>query len=707
MRLRGKLLLPVVGITTLACVAGFLALSSTINGLIEQSTTQAQTLSDEAVKSVIHERAEAYSGSVDQVANEALQLASLFSQQADVIEAYQQAHTGDINDENDPTVQQARQVMRDRLGNVVNAYKQHTGVGEFQLHFHLPNGRSLVRMWRDGWNATRDGEKVDISDDISSFRQTVVQINSGDHHALRGIEVGRGGFAIRGLAPVTTPEGEHLGSVEVLKSFASASDKLRTSENQQFAVYMDSNLLSIATKLRDAEKYPVLDNKYVLCSSTDASLVTPLVTSAFLDEAHDGLVIKENGNWRVAAWPVKDFADKTIGVMLLALDQTRQVELINQIAEEGQATQQAMFIKLVTGIIVAGALGLTLLYLLIYQFVLKPTGEITRRLQDISEGNGDLTQRITAESKDEFSILAGAFNRFLDKVHNMVVQVVSTTNDLASATTQIAANAEQLSNNAEEQDAQAQRVAQEMEQVIRVMKEIEAQSDQARGDADKTREVAQQGDDAVAGIVEHMQNIRQTVNESVRKVDQLGDRGREIGQIVDTINDIADQTNLLALNAAIEAARAGEHGRGFAVVADEVRKLADRTIKATELITDSVTTIQRDTSEAVEQIRSNEETVQQGETAAQVASDGLQGIVGSVQGMTSVVEQVAHTTRTQCDQISGVGEEMGRMRQSIREATSAISQSAEAATSLSERAEMLRSMVSRFKVADHEMHEAA
>ena len=707
MRLRSKILFPVIGITLAVCAIGFTAVYSSVNSLINNNTAQARTLSDESIQNIIHERSQAYNGSVNQVAQEALELASLFSQQSQVIEAYQLAHQGDIEQANDPTVQQARQMLRAKLGPIVDAYKQHAGASEFKLHFHLPNGRSLVRMWRDGWNAKVDGEKVDISDDISSFRKTVVQINDGEHGALKGIEVGRGGFAIRGLAPVTAPDGTHLGSVEVLKSFASASDVLRTSKAQQFAVYMDHKLLDIATKLQEPDKFPVLDGAYVRCSVTDEAIMNLLVTKDLLDRGAQGLTTVKRGHWRVSAWPVQDFAGATIGVMVMALDQSRQTELIEAIANDGQAVQQAMFLKV--GIGVAAACGVMLLVLvtLIQRCVLKPTREMTRRLRGIAEGDGDLTQRITTKSKDEFGELAGAFNRFLDNIHDMVVQVVGVTNEVAGATTQIAANAEEMSASADEQDAQAQRVAGDLKHVIDVMDRVAHQSDEARGEAENTRDVARQGDEAVAGIVNQMQSIRTTVNESVRLVDQLGQRGKEIGQIVDTINDIADQTNLLALNAAIEAARAGEHGRGFAVVADEVRKLADRTISATEQITKSVTTIQQDTSNAVEQIRGNEASVQEGESAAQLASDGLQGIVSSVQGMTTVVDEVAHATREQSVHISEVGQEMDHMRQSLREVNSAIDQSAQAASSLSERAETLRGMVSRFKVGEHLMGESA
>ena len=705
MRLRSKILLPVIGITLAVSAIGLLAVDASVSGLIDHSTKQARTLSDESIQSIVRERAQAYNGSVNETAQAALELASLFSRQSQVIQAYELADQGDIDQPDDPTVQQARQQMRAALGPVVDAYKKYADAGEFKLHFHLPNGRSLVRMWRDGWNAKVDGKQVDVSDDISSFRATVMQINQGDHAALKGIEVGRGGFAIRGLAPVTGPDGQHLGSVEVLKPFDRAIKVLRTSDDQQFAVYMDRELLDIATKLQDPAKYPILDDAYVRCSVTDEALMDPLVTTELLDAGSKDLTSETQGKWRISAWPVHDFAGKTIGVMVMAMDLSRQMELIDGIAKDGQSTQRAMFLKAGVGVAVMCGVILLVLATLTERCVLKPTRGMTRRLRDIAEGDGDLTQRIASNCKDEFCELAEAFNRFLDNIHDMVVQVVGVTNEVAGATTQIAANAEEMSASADEQDTQAQRVAGDLKQVIEVMNRVAQRSDEARNDADKTRNVAREGDEAVTGIVNQMQTIRTTVNQSVRLVDQLGERGKEIGEIVNTINDIADQTNLLALNAAIEAARAGEHGRGFAVVADEVRKLADRTIAATEQITESVTTIQRDTSNAVEQIRGNEATVQEGETAAQRASDGLQGIVGSVQGMTSVVEEIATATRDQTEHIGEVGNEMQRMRESIREVSSAVGQSAEAASSLSERAETLRAMVSRFKVANHLMGE--
>ena len=113
----------------------------------------------------------------------------------------------------------ARQKLRVVMGAYIDGLKNQTGAKDFQIHFHVPSGRSLARLWRSNWQAMRNGKKVDISDDLTSFRKTVVQINQGDHKPLSGIEVGRGGFAIRGLSPVKGFDGEHVGSVEILGSF--------------------------------------------------------------------------------------------------------------------------------------------------------------------------------------------------------------------------------------------------------------------------------------------------------------------------------------------------------------------------------------------------------------------------------------------------------------------------------------------------------
>ena len=195
-----------------------------------------------------------------------------------------------------------------------------------------------------------------------------------------------------------------------------------------------------------------------------------------------------------------------------------------------------------------------------------------------------------------------------------------------------------------------------------------------------------------------MNEIAEAVGRAASTVRELGSRAEQIGAVIEVINDIADQTNLLALNAAIEAARAGEHGRGFAVVADEVRKLADRTMKATDEISTSIEAIQADTRGAVDQMETGNKSVEHGMGLANEAGEALRTIMAGSQQVLEVIEQIASATEQQASAAEEISHSVEGIRSVAQEANQGVDQAAHAAADLSRKSEDLQEMIRQFKL---------
>ena len=251
---------------------------------------------------------------------------------------------------------------------------------------------------------------------------------------------------------------------------------------------------------------------------------------------------------------------------------------------------------------------------------------------------------------------------------------------------------------ANEQSAQASEVATAVEQMTKTIFETTKNTTTAASASKNAGKVAVEGGKVVEETIKGMIRISEVVKQSAETVLELGRSSNEIGEIVQVINDIADQTNLLALNAAIEAARAGEQGRGFAVVADEVRKLAERTSKATQEIAGMIKHIQKDTDGAVQSMQQGTKEVENGKLLAEKAGDSLKEIITGAERVADIVTQVAAASEQQSRASEQITQNIELITNVTQQSATGVRQIAHAAEELNQLTGNLQSLISGFKV---------
>jgi methyl-accepting chemotaxis protein len=330
--------------------------------------------------------------------------------------------------------------------------------------------------------------------------------------------------------------------------------------------------------------------------------------------------------------------------------------------------------------------------------IMKPVNVLRMRLEDIAHGEGDLTKRLDETTKDELADVSRFFNQFMDKLRGIIISISETSSQVASASNELHVAAERIASGAGEVAARSVNVATAGEEMAATSGDIAQNCQMAAEGAQRATQSAQNGAVVVEKTVTVMAQIARKVQETAKTVERLGARSDQIGEIIGTIEDIADQTNLLALNAAIEAARAGEQGRGFAVVADEVRALAERTTKATREIGEMIKAIQNETKGAVIAMEQGVSQVETGTVEAAKSGEALREILEHANDVAMQVNQIATAAEEQTATTGEISSSMQQITDAGKGASDGAHESAAAAAQLHGNAQVLQQLVRQFKV---------
>jgi len=353
--------------------------------------------------------------------------------------------------------------------------------------------------------------------------------------------------------------------------------------------------------------------------------------------------------------------------------------------------------KIALGMLLALLLMLLFVSYFIARSILLPLNSTSKALVNLSEGEGDLTQTLSTSGKDEVTILVTAFNNFVRKIKDTVVKVEEVGKNVNISSRELSEITDTNKQQLESQHMETVQVSTAVNQMSATVLDIAANAEKAALAAKQADDEAQEGMLAMQDTTKAIQVLASNVSSATSVISQLETESQSIGSVIEVIKSIAEQTNLLALNAAIEAARAGEQGRGFAVVADEVRVLASRTQEATEEINKIIGKLQNQSVKAVQVMDENSENTKETMDKVNNAAKSLNTIVTSINEISDMNIQIASAAEQQSAAASEIDQSIVRIASLADESFKSGNQVAESSVSLASLGEQLDSLIDTFK----------
>nr|WP_041229904.1 methyl-accepting chemotaxis protein [Denitrovibrio acetiphilus] len=376
------------------------------------------------------------------------------------------------------------------------------------------------------------------------------------------------------------------------------------------------------------------------------------------------------------------------------IDDIQDAVAVKQEQLEKQITTLFTTVVIIALLIIAGVTGISFFF---SNLMTKSIILANRFLKEVSDGEGDLTKALPVLSQDEVGMMSTHFNIFIQKLNDIISVVKESSQSVASGSTELASATEELSVTMQDQASQITSVASATEEITVSSNEVLQALQEANQQTANADRLTAEGKSKLLSSVNEVMEIKERVEKLGTTIGNLSESSAEIGNIISVINDIADQTNLLALNAAIEAARAGEHGRGFAVVADEVRKLAERTQTATKEIETIIGSLQSETKNANKDMQETTHKVVEGAEAIKETESIFEQIVSSVESIHTTNDIITGSIEEQVTAINNINDNAQVISAGIEQSSTAVSEITKTVVDLQQQADDLHMLVDKFK----------